>query len=267
MKTSVNIDFCNKYSSRFDECERNVQSGLRHNLDEQLKVLEEILSQKTSSTLLLNNTIELGEKLYPSTSTEGRDIVNNQIQELQQSLEALFDGINNLYRDIKSKRERWAGLDDKIENISSWLKEAELKIPQEIELKASLSEKRAQLQVYRTLLHDALSHQQDIVELKENIESLPEKNEQINKQLSNIGEKHNKLLKRIQNFVEQYEIIVSDHQQYNKALEEVHDWIDTTHDSVSALGDTELEIITLQSNLDRLKVCIFVSKQHLFSIY
>lgn len=227
-------------------------------MDDQLKILEEILSQKTSSTLLLNNTIELGEKLYPSTSPEGREIVNNQIQELQQSLEALFDGISNLYRDIKSKKERWAGLDERIETISSWLKEAELKIPQEIELKASLEEKRAQLQVYRNLLHDASSHQQDIVELKDNIESLPERNEPVNKQLSNIIEKHGTILKRIQSFVDQYEVIVNDHQQYNKAVEGVHDWIDTTHDTVSALGDTELEIIALQSNMDRLKVRIFL---------
>lgn len=213
---------------------------------------------------MLNNTIELGEKLYPLTSPEGREIITTQIQELQQALEALFDGLSNLHRDIKAKKERWAGFDERVENISSWLKEAELKIPQEIELKASLAEKQAQLQVYRNLLHDASSHQQDIVDLKETVDSLPEKNEQVNKQLENIVEKHSQLLNRIKSFVNQYEIIVNDHQEYNKAVEDVHDWIDSTHDTATALGDTELERITLQTNLDRLKVCYFL-ESHLYN--
>lgn len=215
---------------------------------------------------MLNNTIELGEKLYPSTSPEGRDIINTQIQELQQALESLYDGINKYHRDIKAKKERWAGFDERVETILNWLKEAELKIPQEIELKASLEEKRAQLQVYRNLLHDASSHQQDIVDLKDKFDSLPEKNDQINKQLENIIEKHSKILTRIQNFVDRYEIIYSDHQQFSTAVEDVHDYIDTTHDTVSALGDTELERITLQSNLERLKVnCFKISKISVFT--
>lgn len=253
-----------KYS-RFDECEKNIELGLRTSLEDQSKILEELLSQQTSSTLLLNNTIELGEKLYPLTSPEGREIITTQIQELQQALEALFDGLSNLHRDIKAKKERWASFDERVENISSWLKEAELKIPQEIELKASLLEKQAQLQVYRNLLHDASSHQQDIVDLKETVGILPEKNEQVNKQLDNIIDKHSQLLNRIKSFVNQYEIIVDDHQQYNKAVEDVHDWIDSTHDTATALGDTELERITLQSNLERLKVCYLLLVHQLYN--
>lgn len=243
---------------RFDECEKNIQVGPRTSLEDQSKILEELLSQQTSSTLLLNNTVELGEKLFPSTSPEGREIITTQIQELQQALEALFDGLSKIHRDIKAKKERWAGFDERVENITSWLKEAELKIPQEIELKASLEEKQAQLQVYRNLLHDASSHQQDIVDLKETVDSLPEKNEQVNKQLANIIEKHSQLLNRVKGFVSQYEIIVNLHQQYNKAIEDVHDWIDTTHDTATALGDTELERFTLQTNLERLKVSYFL---------
>lgn len=249
---------------RFDECERNIKRGLRQDLDDQSKVLEELLSQQTSAALLLNNTIDLGEKLYPSTSTEGKEIINTQIQELQHALEALFDAINNSHRDLKSKKDRWTGFDERVENISSWLKEAELKIPQEIELKASLEEKRAQLQVYHNLLHDAASHQQDIVDLKDKVDSLPEKNEHVNKQLDNINSKHSKLLKRIQSFVDRYEVIVSDHKQFSVAVDDVHDWIDTTHDTVSALGDTELERLTLQSNVERLKVRNFFTKRQTF---
>lgn len=234
-------------------------------MDEQSKVLDELLSQQTSATLLLNNTVQLGEKLYPLTSTEGREIINTQIQELQQALETLFDGINTLHRDIATKKERWVGFEEKFENISSWISDAELKLPQEIELKASLEEKRSQLQAYRKLLHDISSHQQDIIDLKDKVDNLPDKNEQVNKQLDNIIEKHTKMLKCSQNYVERYEVIVSDHQQFNQTVEDVHNWIDATHEMVSSLGDSELERITLQSNVERLKVRkISMFREYLF---
>ncbi|KAJ8930094.1 hypothetical protein NQ314_017138, partial [Rhamnusium bicolor] len=246
-------DWITAAQTRFNSCTDNIKKGTRNVLAEQAKVLEELLSQQTSATLLLNNTIELGEKLYPSTAPEGREIINTQIQELQQALEALFDEISSTDRDLKAKLVRWSGFDECVENILRWLKDAEHQLPQEIELKATLDEKRAQLQVYRNLLHDATTHQQDIVDLRDKVESLPESNEQIDKQLANITEQHAKLLKRAQNFVERYETIVSDHQQYTKAVLDAHESMDATQNTVSMLGDMDLERITLQSNLERLK--------------
>lgn len=69
-------------------------------------MLEELLAQQTSATLLLNNTIELGEKLYPSTSAEGREVIANQLQELQKALEALYDGVSSADRELKTKLSR-----------------------------------------------------------------------------------------------------------------------------------------------------------------
>jgi nesprin-1 len=91
---------------RFDACKETIKKGARNILTEQYKVLEELLSQQTSATLLLNNTIELGEKLYLSTGSEGREVISGQLQELQQAFEALFDGINSTDRDLKAKLTR-----------------------------------------------------------------------------------------------------------------------------------------------------------------
>ncbi|VEN42511.1 unnamed protein product, partial [Callosobruchus maculatus] len=246
-------DWITAAQSRYNNCLDNIKNGSREVLCDQAKVLEELLSQKTSAMLLLNNTVELGEKLYPSTAPEGREIVSTQLQGLQQAMDTLFDEINSTERDLKAKQVRWSGFDECVHNIQKWLKDTEKLLPQDIELKASLDEKKSQLQVYRTLLHDATAHQQDIVDLRDKVDSLPEKNEQIDKQLSAITEQHAKILKRAQNFVERYEIIVSDHQQYSKAVLDGQEWIDATHNTVSMLGDLDLERISLQSNLDRLK--------------
>lgn len=112
------------------------------------------------------------------------------------------------------------------------------------------------------MLHDALAHQQDIIDLRDKTESLPERNEKIDQQLEEISQQHAKLLKRAQQFVERYEAIVSDHQQYSKAVLDANEWMDATHNTVLLWGDTEVERISIYSNLERLKVNISYTEIH-----
>lgn len=50
----------------------------------------------------------------------------------------------------------------------------------------------------RAVLHDATIHNQDIVELRDKIESLPEHNAQVEQQLAAITAQHGKILNRAQ---------------------------------------------------------------------
>lgn len=92
--------------TKFDNCKENIQNGTRDMLAEQCKSFDELLSQQNSATSLLNNTIELGEKLYISTSSEGRDVISKQLSELQTKFESLYDGINSADRELKARLSR-----------------------------------------------------------------------------------------------------------------------------------------------------------------
>ena len=54
-------------------------------------------------------------------------------------------------------------------------------------------------------------------------------------------------------FSYRYEAIVSDHQQYSKAVLDTHEWLDATHNTVNLWGDAEIERVSLHTNLDRLR--------------
>lgn len=56
--------------------------------------------------------------------------------------------------------------------------------------------------------------------------------------------------------MERYEEIVSYHQQYSKAVMDLQEWLDATHNTVQLWGETDLERISLHTNLERLKVYI-----------
>lgn len=238
---------------RFDECEKNIQRASRQSLEDQAKIIEELFSQQPNATSLLNSTIETGEKLYPSTSLEGKEIINKQLQELRDAMDTLFDEIAKSDRNLKSKHVKWLGFEESLAKVSNWLRETEKQLPQNIELKSTLEEKKAQLQVYRNYLHEVSTHQQDIVDLRDKTDSLPERNEHIDNQFTSVSDQYDKLQKRAQNFVEQYEIIVSNHQQYAKAVQDGQDWIDSTNSNIAHLSDLDLDRTSLQSNLERLK--------------
>lgn len=48
----------------------------------------------------LNSSIEFGEKLFGTTAPEGREGVRLQLQDLQSSVESLYDKISKLEREL-----------------------------------------------------------------------------------------------------------------------------------------------------------------------
>ncbi|KAG7206621.1 hypothetical protein KM043_000301 [Ampulex compressa] len=247
---------CSEYLDNTRRQYRSIEedsSGSRQELTSKAASLRELLSRQSSSTVLLNSTVETGERLYPSTGPEGREIVRQQLLELQAAFEELYDGVASTERELHSKISRWSGFDECGRRFEGWLELAEAQLGPEIELQATLDEKRAQLQIYRNHLQEAQSHRQDLLDLRDKADSLPDRTDEIEEALGRLTRRHEAVLKRAGGFVERYEGIVSDHQQYSKAVLDTHEWLDATHNAVILWGDVELERVSLHTNLDRLR--------------
>lgn len=238
---------------KYNKCSDLSKIGSRQDILDSNKAIQELLAQHSNATLLLNNTVELGEKLYTSTALEGREAVRTQLQELTQALEQLYDNINSTARLLQTKLSKWSGFEECAEKLESWLKDVEKQLGPEIQLKTTLDEKRGQLQIYRDILGDVQNHQTDIINLKDITENLPEINENIEKRLKDITATFSKLQKRVQDYVEKYENYVSQHQQYSKAVMDTQEFIEATTNTIDLWGDLELERVSLSTNLDRLK--------------
>jgi len=122
-------------------------------------------------------------------------------------------------------------------------------------LKSTLDEKKMQLQIYRDMLQATLKRKQDIVKLQD-LTGKMQMQENNDILLSSMSKQHDDILKQIQDFVDKYEAIVKDHEQYTKSVMEMQEWLDATHNTLMLWGDTNLEKISLLSNLDRIKVNI-----------
>lgn len=219
--------------------------------------LNELLDTKPNVTCLLNSCMELGEKLYLSTSTSGRENIKCQLDELQTVFDTLYDDLLNINREVKDQLTRWSGFEEIYNELNQWFNNTKQILNKDLVLKSTLDEKKMQLQIYREMLQAALKRKQDIVKLQD-LTSKMQMRENNDILLSSMSKQHNDILKQIQDFVDKYEAIVKDHEQYTKSVMEMQEWLDATHNTLMLWGDTNLEKISLLSNLDRIKVIIVI---------
>ena len=225
----------------------------RSNIQKRLDLMGELISEKQNALSLVNTTVELGEKIYGTTGSDGREAVRIQLEDLQQAYDTLFDSTATKERELQRKLSKWSSYEEASENLKSWLKETQAQIPDYIELKTTLDEKRAQLQTYRLLSHDIMSQQQTILDVRDKAENLTIKPDRVETFLESANAQHQELLRVVQTYLERYEAIVSDHQQYSKAVLETQEWLDATHNTVEMWAHPTHEHITLRANLEKLK--------------
>ena len=227
--------------------------GNREEILEKIRVVEEMLGEKHLAMSKLNTSVEFGEKLFGTTAPEGREGIRLQLQDLQSSVEALYDKISKLERELQSKLTRWTGYEESSGAFTRWAAEVQDQLKGKLVLKTTLDEKKAQLAIYRSLLQDIKSQKPVLEDLKEKSNCLPEKSDKIESFVKSAGLKHDEVLKKGQKCVEEYEGIVNDHYQYTKAVIETTEWLTATANTVELWGDNTLERLSLHANLERVK--------------
>lgn len=268
-KSYKSIKIHQEYIDKYNECSiqlSNVQIQFK-NLNEPLTSqsihqyliqkngkLNELLDTKSKVTSILNSCIELGDKLYSITSTSGTENIKHQLEELQSVFDTLYDEILNVNREVKDQLTKWGGFDELYNELNQWINNTKQILFKGLVLKSTLDEKKSQLQIYRDMLQAAIKKKQDIIKLEELIDQMQmrDNNDII---LSSMNKHLDDILTQIQSFVDKYEAIVKDHEQYTKSVMEMQEWLDSTHNTLILWGDTNLEKISLLSNIDRIKVC------------
>ena len=215
--------------------------------------IESFLSFKPELVGGMNILSELGEKLYGSSSQEGRDFIRGQLSDIQQEMDTLFDTILQQHRELETELSKWKTYEESSSQLTKWLQEMEQQLKPEIILKATLDEKKAQLQAYRTALQDIKGQKPAIDDLNDRIQNLPQKSDRVVTFINNLVQRHKELQDRAQNHVSKYEAFVTDHLQYTKAVIDTSEWLTATSNTIEIWGDTSLERLSLHANLERLK--------------
>lgn len=227
--------------------------GTRDGINAAMQKIENFLSTKPELVGAMNSLSELGEKLYMSSTQEGRDFIRGQLGDIQQEMDSLFDKTLQQQRALESEMSKWKTYEEGSASLSKWMQDMEQQFKSDIILKATLDEKKAQLQSYRTALQEIKSQKPAIDDLKERISSLPQKSENVLSFVENLDSRHKELQDKVQDHVSKYEAFVTDHLQYTKAVMETSEWLTATSNTIEIWGETGLERLSLHANLERLK--------------
>jgi nesprin-1 len=93
--------------------------------------------------------IESGEKLYPNTATDGREIVRQQLRALKQDWDGLYDEVMSTQRHLEINLVQWTSFEESCDQVETWLGNLEGQLQATVPVHATLEEKKAQLQSYR----------------------------------------------------------------------------------------------------------------------
>ncbi len=65
-----------------------------------LLVHQELIKAKETGGEKFSSTLEAGERLYPSTSTDGREVIRQQLRDLRERWETYCDNLNDTLRHL-----------------------------------------------------------------------------------------------------------------------------------------------------------------------
>ena len=112
---------------------------------------------KEQGQMKFNAALESGEKLYPNTSTEGREIVRQELRSLRDQWESYSDGTSDANRRLSHALTQWNTFNESYDQLVTWVKDTEYSLTSDLEVKNTLPEKKITLQHYRVQFKSLLS--------------------------------------------------------------------------------------------------------------
>ncbi|CAG2061276.1 unnamed protein product, partial [Timema podura] len=132
------------------EAELNEQSQIVGDLEvlqNRQKKIRELSDVRSKESAKFEALIDKGEKLYAHTSPDGREIIRQQLRTLRTVWDSFSEDLQASTHKLDQCLMQFAEFTLSQEQLTKWLKDVEKAMTQHTELKGSLQEKRAQLQV------------------------------------------------------------------------------------------------------------------------
>ncbi|ESO86156.1 hypothetical protein LOTGIDRAFT_167389 [Lottia gigantea] len=242
-----------KSRNKFNNCPDTGNS--RAALEDSLEKVQDLLRDRDAGFAKLNQVIESGEHLYPTTATEGREAIRQELRKLKLGFEGLYDDLSATQRKLEVSLVQWTSFDDSHSQVDNWLRDMELQLHGSIPLRSTLEEKKTQLQNFKALHQDVLSYQRVIESIGDKAQSLVHSSpdSDLNKFTSQTSSRYQKLCQASKDYVQQYEVLVSDHQQYNDAYNMCVEWLNSIREKLSACADVSGDRHAIQNRLDKIQ--------------
>lgn len=208
-------------------------STSKEELQARLNKIQELLKRREEGQNLMHLTVNCGEKVLRNTKSDGRDVINNQLKELQTDWDRLVRKISTAKVHLETGLLQWADYSSSYSQLQQWITDREAKLQQVCEQKMvkakkgqaglsnlSIGERKATLRQTNSIV-------QDIVSFEPMIQSVASKAEDLlqAQPASEISTKYESLSKQARELYAKQKETVEQHQAFIDAGNEFVQWI------------------------------------------
>jgi nesprin-1 len=152
------------------------------------------------------------------------------------------------------------------EQLTKWLRDIEKAMQQHTELKASLQEKKAQLQNHKIMHQEIMSHQLLVESVCNTAQHLVDQTQDksLNVYLDSIKQLFKNILTKSQNLHDKLDKCIQEHSNYNSHCKVVNDWVTAEVDKQAECDNISGEKTDIARRLSSVKVTLINIKMFFY---
>lgn len=188
---------------------------------------KELYETRNKKTPAFEEFLSLGEKLYTHTSPDGREVIRQKIRKIR----TLWDSFGDSFQETVNKLDQcllqFSDFSLAQEQLTKWLKDVERAMQRHTELKASLEEKKAQLQNHKIMHQEIMSHQTLVESVCDKAQQLVDQTHDasLNVYLQSIKQLFQNIVTKSQNLSDNLEDCVKRHEDLVRLIQHYKEWL------------------------------------------
>ncbi|CAK8680522.1 unnamed protein product [Clavelina lepadiformis] len=198
-------------------------SGDRDVVQERLRHLQALLSGVEEGQSKLNSVVSISECLLTVLGSESSSVVRQQTKQCRDAWKTFLSLIQDREQGLRSYVEQLNDFDSNVIDITEWLKNIEERFEAESGLKATIGLKKSQNNAFQAMAEEIADQQYKYERMKRKAQKLGSSLEL--SRLNQLLTRYHAITKQVQEALKRSEQHLVDHQSYQIAHTECHEWL------------------------------------------
>lgn len=197
--------------------------------------LDALLNKQAQGELLVEHLQHTGEVVLASTSSQGQEIIRNDIKALRASFEGLFKEIAQQKQQLEITLIQWRAYKEEYERLSEWLQQMDILVKNhKLALMPNAQEKEKQVKDMKEVMERIIKGQADIDKFNKSAEGLLNSHldTYINNQLRLLNSRYQVQVNLGKDVQKKVETNSEQHNEYEDNLKKARSWIDNAKDII-----------------------------------
>jgi nesprin-1 len=204
-----------------------------NNVSQKMENLNSISAEYENGNSKISFYSSLGERLFPDTGGNGRDIIRQDIRNVRDQWEGLMQKVRDMQKRQDVQLQHWSAYQDGIIQMNTWLDSVENSTSLDQVNWLSIQETRSRLLKLKSIMQDIASHKRHIEAINEKAaavissnqsciaEEIQESINKINERFSNISGKMDETILKMEGaieFIQHFQDLQRSHQDWQKQM-------------------------------------------------